>query len=648
MSYRTIKRLLGETSLERKCRFLFGGGLLLLIAGSFYLYGRQTTELVYQQNKTAARLLIAPVILVKHWRWSEGNQEFSLGETVGKIADDLKPPDLKDYGWALINADLEVSTARPTDTAGYNAWLALKQGKNEVEQTVREKKQRRYEYYGAVYATETCVHCHRQRNKNPQLQAGDLLGMVKITFPLDRMQRSLAWNNAILLATAIVTAFLAMLAAYAIVRYVIVKPVLHLKDVSDSIARGALDQRADIRTGDEFEELSHAFNRMLRHLVTVQEELQSLNKGYEAKNDELAQANLRLYDLNNIKNEFLATMSHELRTPLNSILGFSDVLIGANNLSDKQRRYVSHIQSSGKNLLHLINDVLDLAKIESGKMDVHPADVSIADLIERLVGGMLPMAEKKSLEVVTDVDPQLPIVWQDQGKLQQILGNLLSNAIKFTPDGGRIRVAAHCLAPDRIELTVEDTGIGIPLEEQERVFEKFRQGKSPVANRDPLAREFEGSGLGLSIVRELSKLLGGDVKLVSEFGRGSIFTVTLPVRVETGSLESPSWVRSRLVHEVKGTGSVPDSPAESPRSAVGTMGLGANGLVGPGLGGISPGGNGAPGTGSAGNGFGENGVNTNSVDRDSHSGRAVNVGPGVRSSGIGSGGVRSGTSIGPA
>jgi len=548
MSYRTIKKLLGETSLERKCRFLFGSGLLLLITGSFYLYARQTTELVYEQNEIAARLMVPPVILEKHWKWSESGQEFSMAEHVGKMAAELKPDDLKESSWALMTKD-------PNPTVGpvgedYRALMEIDGGKHEVVYRRKEGSARKFHYYAGVYATESCIDCHRLRAKqaghNEDLKVGDLIGMVKISFPLDKTERALAWNNATLLATGIVTAFLAMLAAYAIVRYVIVKPVLHLKDVSDSIARGALNLRADIRTGDEFEELSHAFNRMLRHLVTVQEELQAVNRDYEGKNDELAQANMRLYELNNLKNEFLATISHELRTPLNSILGFSDVLLGTQNLSDKQRRYVSNIQLSGRNLLSLINDVLDLAKIESGKMELHLVEFSIADLVERLVGTMLPLAEKKNIDLGRDVDPRVPLLWQDPGKIQQILNNLLSNAIKFTPEGGRVRVRAEVRGRTQFALVVEDTGIGIPLEEQERIFEKFRQGRTVPGMHDTLTRQYEGTGLGLSIVRELAKLLGGEVQLVSEFGKGSLFTVTLPTRLES-PLESPSTLRLKAL-----------------------------------------------------------------------------------------------------
>ncbi len=546
MSYRTIKRLLGETSLERKCRLLFGGGLLLLISGSFYFYARQTQQLVVVQNSEVARSLVARVILEKHALHFERDNH--LEPHIERMSKDLKPDDLQAIKWALLSTGNHKTSnsSKPIEEYDYVAIQRISAGEKEFE--LGDKNREVFRFYKEVLASDSCLECHKRHNENEKLQIGDRLGIAKISYPLDKTYKSLAWNNAILLSTAIVTAFLAMLAAYAIVRYVIVKPVLHLKEVSDAITRGDLDQRADIRTGDEFEELSQAFNRMLRHLTTVQEDLQKLNRGFEAKVDELAQVNLRLYEMNNLKNEFLATMSHELRTPLNSILGFSDVLLSnPGNLNDKQRRYVGHIQSSGRTLLNLINDVLDLAKIESGKMEIHPTEFLIADLVERSVGAMLPLAEKKNLDLGLDVDPELPVLSQDLGKLQQILSNLLSNAIKFTPEGGRVRVRAEPFNETRFTLTVTDTGIGIPLEDQERIFEKFRQGAAVPGQRETLTREYEGTGLGLSITKELAKLLGGEIRLQSEFGKGSVFVVELPIRITTDGTVPES--RTRLVSE---------------------------------------------------------------------------------------------------
>jgi two-component system, NarL family, sensor histidine kinase BarA len=229
-------------------------------------------------------------------------------------------------------------------------------------------------------------------------------------------------------------------------------------------------------------------------------------------------------------------MSHELRTPLNSILGFSEVLLSSNGLSEKQTRWVANIQSSGQQLLNLINDILDLAKIEAGKMQVRVVEFNVADVSEGMLAMFRPMAEKKNIDLRGTFAADLPLLRQDVVKFQQILSNLLSNAIKFTPEGGRVQLKAE-VDPlggsssgrwhdgGSLVLTVSDTGVGIAPEEQELIFEKFRQAGNP------LTRQHAGTGLGVSIVRELSKLLGGEVALQSELGRGSTFTVRLPLHL---------------------------------------------------------------------------------------------------------------------
>ncbi|MEO1998957.1 MAG: ATP-binding protein, partial [Planctomycetaceae bacterium] len=453
------------------------------------------------------------------------------------FAGGLSPTKFPDYSWALFKADVEQedSSNRPSGKPEWDALDHIRQGESELIDIVQDDDLDMYVYYGQVRASRSCLECHN----DPGTVEGSLIGMVRVSFPLKDTRGALARNSAVLLTTAIVTAFLAMLAAYAIVRYVIVKPVLHLKDVSDEIARGNLDLRADIRTGDEFEELSQAFNRMLRHMMTVQDELRHVNTDLDGKVDQLAQVNLRLYELNKIKDEFLATMSHELRTPLNSILGFSDVLANADNLTEKQSRYVDNIQTSGKALTALINDLLDLAKIESGKMELQPVEFQIGDLVERQVGSLAPLAERKNINLSWEVDDKVPLLLQDPGKLQQIMNNLLSNAIKFTPEGGRVCVRAGSCGDGKLQLVVEDTGIGIPLEEQATIFEKFRQGDTVPGQHDRLVREFEGTGLGLSIVKELCKLLGGEILLESEFGKGSTFSVRIPIRIPEDTPSGP-------------------------------------------------------------------------------------------------------------
>ena len=329
-----------------------------------------------------------------------------------------------------------------------------------------------------------------------------------------------------------------MIAAYLIVRYVIVKPLEHLREVSDEVRRGNVNARADIHTADEFEELGVAFNRMLRGLVESQEELRQANESLDDKVDELARANMHLYEMNRLKSDFLATMSHELRTPLNSIIGFSDVLSSIESLDDKQNRYVQNIRSSGRMLLEMINDILDLAKMEAGKMELRIGRFNVAAAISAQCDMLRPLAERKRIDVFAEVAPGLEAVEQDQSKVQQILSNLLSNAVKFTPEGGRITVTAYPAdSGATMVLEVADTGVGIAPEEQQAIFEKFRQSRVFQAGDDAMTREISGTGLGLSIVRELCRLLGGDVSLESHLGRGSCFTVRLPTRLSATSAQ---------------------------------------------------------------------------------------------------------------
>jgi signal transduction histidine kinase len=165
-------------------------------------------------------------------------------------------------------------------------------------------------------------------------------------------------------------------------------------------------------------------------------------------------------------------------------------------------------------------------------MELQIVEFSLFDLVERQVSSLMPLAKKKNIELTFSIHSSYPTLIQDSGKLRQILNNLLSNAIKFTPEGGRVRVSAESRNSELFDLIVEDTGIGIPLEEQESIFEKFRQGKTIPGQADAMTREYEGTGLGLSIVKELSRLLGGEILLESEFGKGSTFTVRLPKQLE--------------------------------------------------------------------------------------------------------------------
>lgn len=535
MSYRGFKRLLGETSLERKCRLLLGGGLFILVLVSFFVYGYQAERFVWNQTKITGQLLTNRVLLRRHagvtTQTTEGPEPTTVQITVptaAKEIEELLPEDVRKYTSRFLRPDSERQEYQHRGVWEHEAFLRLKEGNlDEVNQI--NQKQHVFQYMGAIRIEESCLKCHPTALDKElgytEMKKGDMIAALSLEFPLTATELALNVNRAILLSFGIVTSIVAMLFAYIIVRYVIVKPVAHLKEVSEEIASGNLTVRSNIQTGDEFQELSHAFNRMLRSLVSMQDELRKVNTDLDSKLDELARANMALFEMNKIKSEFLATISHELRTPLNSILGFSDLLAEIQALQPKQQRWIQNIQTSGKSLLNLINDVLDLAKLEAGKMQVHIEEFSLRDLVEGQINMTRPLADKKNTALGAEIDPAIPILRQDPSKLEQILSNLLSNAIKFTPEGGQIKVICRA---DRghVVISVIDNGVGIAPRDQELIFEKFRQAESS------LTRNHGGTGLGLSIVRELTKLLGGDgVELESELGRGSTFTVRLPMHL---------------------------------------------------------------------------------------------------------------------
>jgi two-component system sensor histidine kinase BarA len=271
-------------------------------------------------------------------------------------------------------------------------------------------------------------------------------------------------------------------------------------------------------------------NRMLDAAERERAQLIAVNEALDLRIGQLAEANVGLGESNRLKSEFLANVSHELRTPLNSIIGFADLLeeiVRSENSPDPKRiRYIGNIQRSGRSLLDMINELLDMAKIEAGRMEVTVAPASVPDLVEGLQAIMRPLALQKRVDLQLRVPAGIPPVETDAGKLQQILYNFLSNAIKFSPDDGAVIVGVERAERDGdavVRISVTDHGPGIPEDMQETVFQKFRQVDASHTRRAG------GTGLGLAICRELAELLGCGVGLVSAPGRGSTFWVEVPM-----------------------------------------------------------------------------------------------------------------------
>jgi signal transduction histidine kinase len=239
---------------------------------------------------------------------------------------------------------------------------------------------------------------------------------------------------------------------------------------------------------------------------------------------EIADKSRQLEVASQHKSEFLANMSHELRTPLNAIIGFSEVLSERmfGELNEKQEEYLKDIYASGQHLLSLINDILDLSKIEAGRMELEISDFHLPSALDNALTLVRERAGRRAIALHLSIDDRLGMMNGDERKIRQVVLNLLSNAIKFTPEGGRIEVGA-ALRDGSVEVPVTDTGVGIAPEDQEAVFEEFRQ----VGTAD---KKMEGTGLGLALSRKFIELHCGRIWVTSQVGAGSTFTFTIPVR----------------------------------------------------------------------------------------------------------------------
>ena len=265
------------------------------------------------------------------------------------------------------------------------------------------------------------------------------------------------------------------------------------------------------------------------HNARQLEDLRDLSNQVEARGQEVEAKNLELVQANRLKSEFLATMSHELRTPLNAIIGFSEVLRDGmvGELEATQRGYVDEIFSAGGHLLSLINDILDLSKVEAGRMVLEPTSVHLPDVLRAGIAVVREAAQRGEVSLVLEVDEALPPVFADARKLTQIVYNLLSNAVKFTQPGGRVALRGQ-VADDQCVIEVQDTGIGIADQDQQRLFEPFVQLDGS------MARRFDGTGLGLALVNRFVALHGGEVDVESAAGRGALFRVRLPGEAARG------------------------------------------------------------------------------------------------------------------
>jgi two-component system, NarL family, sensor histidine kinase BarA len=539
-----------RVSLANKCQLLFGAAVILILLAALLVVALRMSSLVERQPRKRAQDFANA--------WLE--DRIQLGGAIIPVDQNVEPlpPDERLTLSLIEREDFERLSAR-------DAFIGEAIDKFERSEHVQSEFSSARDAEGATYYryARAIRESDLDRLRSGLGGVGPLGGGLGATLdtarlgdPLDMLlliqlrdeqaQREKLLNRIYLAAAGLAAGLLAIATFWFITTRIILSPVRVLHDYAERVSEGDTAIRSDINTGDEFEALSNMFNTMLDSLKDQQDRLHVANKTLDLRVGELAESNVALYEANKMKGEFLANVSHELRTPLNSIIGFAEILdetlpgaepargdareSPAADRSGKQRRYARNIITSARRLLDLINDLLDLAKIEAGKMEPRVEPVSLADVCEGLATLMRPQAETRNIAIHLKIEPRLPVVHTDAGKLQQILFNFLANAVKFTPDGGTVVLAAAAgggeghASPSRVRISVTDTGPGIADEDQERIFEKFTQLDPSVTKRHG------GTGLGLTISRELADMLHATIDVRSVPHRGATFSLVLPVK----------------------------------------------------------------------------------------------------------------------
>jgi signal transduction histidine kinase len=524
---------LSPLSLAKKCRLAFGAAVVFILALALLLPYIWMGQLTKKASLDAGRAK-AETLLNRHFQLKEtsGTALAALDNT-GAVLDPNDP----EIRWIRFTTDSEKKLQQLTEEQ--KEMVESLRGQEDRDDNILFAKKEgilQSNYVRIFRATDSCISCHNPQGSAGAFRRNEPIGAVVIQRPAGEISRTAFLNRVWIIAAGLIAGTGAIVAFYIITQRVILRPIRQLRALANNVAEGNLDIRSAIKTGDEYEKLASAFNNMLDGLQAAQEKLRQANKQLDAKIAELSERNIELFKANKVKGEFLANISHEFRTPLNAILGFAEILREKPAVlkKDKARRYAENIISSGNRLLNMINDLLELAKTEAGKVKLHIEKTSVPQLCKALVGHFSALTKKKKIKVKVLADDDIPILLTDAGKVQQILYNFLSNAVEFTPQRGRIEIRAQLANEKTVRIAVADTGCGIAEPDKEKIFEKFRQADGSIT------RQSSGSGLGLAICKELAAMLAGSIGMESEPGKGSTFWLDIPITLTKNNDQSQS------------------------------------------------------------------------------------------------------------
>lgn len=551
-------------------------GILLLLSTAYTVY-------VYfdQRDRTASEMLEQSRVLVAEmdavWEFVSINQDAinytSEGEydykglhcaIVGKSVAALFSRG-SDYSISFTNHDPRNFSNAP-DPYEEEALSAFESDSSTTEYYGFSEVDGQYSfrYVSVMRVDEHCIECHGgpageiDPTGYPKegWEVGDVAGAVSVIMPTDlpfaNMRASIMGDVLFFLALMVLMALI----IYAVLSQLVTNPLTSLRSslalvaskstapfVAEGVWASSDDQVRDLYSTREVDDLFEQFDCMAQRLSDLYADLESqvrdrterllaANRELDCQRRRVEEINERLARDNRYKSDFLAIVSHELRTPLTSILAFTDLMGDTIDPSDADsRRQLEEIEKNGVILLEMVDNVLETARIQTGSEQVNLELVDLNDIVGMVEASNSPVAVKKGVQMETAVDANVPLIMSDWEKVRRIVVNLVSNAVKFTPAGGCVRLQVSLLPEqERVLVQVSDTGIGIPADKQDLIFERFTQENMSTVRR------YGGSGLGLSLVKDLVSMLGGEVGLASEVGKGSVFSVELPVRASQASV----------------------------------------------------------------------------------------------------------------
>lgn len=450
-----------------------------------------------------------------------------------------------EYTTRFVNFNPRNIADEPDDfeTQALNAFID--EGRTEYYETTEYEGREVFRYSAPMRIEENCLDCHGEPKGEIDVTGfakegwsiGDVGGAISIIMPLDVYRES--EQSAIVQDVIFFGGMLAfcLVIVYVALGYLVTRPLNKIQAGVDQIKTGNLDvELAYTESSREMNTLTADFNRMAEELSAMYEnfetqvedrtaQLAQANDVLERQRAQLEEMNSLLRDENRYKSEFLAMMSHELRTPLTSIIAFAEMLNKESDPKDEREAETRReIEANSRALLFMINDILEMSRLDAGRIEMNIETVDLGDVAGLVQSVVQPLAKQNQIEFTCEIDADVPLIEADFEKVRHVLENLAGNAVKFTSKGGSVRLhISHHPECREVWLRVSDTGIGIDKADQQRVFERFVQADSSASRR------YSGTGLGLALAKEYTEMHGGSISLESALGKGSVFTVRLPV-----------------------------------------------------------------------------------------------------------------------